>query len=181
MEFLFHYASGEVMRLKDIFVLAILACACGDALAQVDLDPFIKKDTFRSISISPTGEYYAATVPDEDKTFLVIMRRADNKVTGTFALGKNTHVEAFEWVNPERVLISTSEKFGQLDKPQWTGELYAMNADGGKAELLVGARAQGEGLGSNIRSKKSEMVAAFVVDSLPGDDKNVLVSIAPFG
>ena len=159
----------------------LLAGLSGPVAAQVDLQQYIKKDAFRDIKISPTGEYYAATVPAEDRTALAILRKSDNKLTGTFALGKNTHVEDFHWVNPQRVLISTSEKFGLLDRPQWTGELYAVDADGGKAELLVGMRVQGQGLGTNIKGKKAERVAAFLVDDLPNDDKNVIISVVPFG
>ena len=159
----------------------LLAGLSGPVAAEVDLQQYIKKDAFRDIKISPTGEYYAATVPAEDRTALAILRKSDNKLTGTFALGKNTHVEDFHWVNPQRVLISTSEKFGLLDRPQWTGELYAVDADGGKAELLVGMRVQGQGLGTNIKGKKAERVAAFLVDDLPNDDKNVIISVVPFG
>lgn len=166
--------------LRLILATAFMVGFSGPVAAQVNIENYIKKDSFRDIKISPTGEYYAATVPAEDRTALAILRRSDNKLTGTFALGRNTHVEDFQWVNPERVLISTSEKFGLLDSPQWTGELYAINADGGKAELLVGMRVQGEGLGTNIKGKKAERVAAFLVDDLPNDDKNVIISVIPF-
>ena len=40
-----------------------------------------------TIKISPTGEYFAATVPLEDRTALVIMSRTDKKLLGTFQLG----------------------------------------------------------------------------------------------
>ncbi len=110
------------------------------AVAQVDVQRFIRKDKFESIKISPGGEYLAATVPLEDRTVLAIIRRADNQLTGTFALAKNSHVSGFWWVNPGRVVLSVAEKFGQLDQPLGTGELFAMDADGGKATVLVGYR-----------------------------------------
>ena len=113
-------------------------------------------------------------------TALAIMRRADNKLTATFQLGRNTHVNEFWWVNAERVLISIAEKFGEMDQPRLTGELYAINADGSKGELLVGQRVVGAGLGTKIQPKKVERVAAFLVDDLPGDDKRVVISVMPF-
>jgi dipeptidyl aminopeptidase/acylaminoacyl peptidase len=160
---------------------ACLALASGIASAQVDVEAFVRKDKFGDIKLSPNGEYYAATVAFEDSTALVVMTRTGNKVTGSFSLGKNNHVEDFWWVNPERVLLSVSQKFGLLDEPQLTGELYAMNADGSKKENLVGYRVESRGAGTNIQPKKVEDVAGFLVDTLPGDDKFVVVMVRPFG
>ncbi|MCD7100374.1 S9 family peptidase [Stenotrophomonas sp. MMGLT7] len=161
-----------------IAALAMLALA-GGAFAQVDVEAFVKKDKFTDIKISPTGEYFAATIPQEDKTALAIIRRSDNSLAGSFALGRNTHVGSFDWVSDQRVLIGISEKYGQLDKPQPTGELYAINADGSGADLLVGYRVAGRGVGTRIQPKKVESVAAFLTDTLPGDDRGVVVSVWP--
>ncbi|UNK50657.1 S9 family peptidase [Lysobacter sp. S4-A87] len=151
------------------------------ALAQaVDVRAFVKKEAFRDIKLSPNGDYYAATVVLEDRTALAIMRRSDNALTANFRLGNNTHVDNFWWVNPERVVISMAEKIGALDQPQATGELYAINADGGKPEFLVGQRMLGGGPGTKIQPKKVEKVAADLVDELAGNDKSVVVSISPF-
>ncbi|MCH6483175.1 S9 family peptidase [Pseudoxanthomonas sp. LH2527] len=167
------------------WILAALAAglvlASQVAAAQVDVQRFIRKDKFDTIKISPGGDYLAATVPLEDRTVLAIMRRSDSKLTGTFALDKNSHVSRFWWVNPDRVVVSIAEKFGQLDQPLGTGELFAVDADGGKATVLVGFRIGTQQVGSNIQQKKPEQVHAFLVDSLPADDKGVVVSIWPWG
>lgn len=156
-----------------------LLLSVGNAVAQVDVSAFIKKDKFTDIKLSPSGDYFAATIPMEDKTALAIMRRADNSIGATFLLGKNTYVSEFAWVSDTRVVIAIAEKFGLLDKPQPTGELYAINADGSGVELLVGYRAKGSGLGTNIKVKKTEAVAAYLTDTLPNDDRNVVVGIWP--
>lgn len=156
-----------------------LLLSVGNAAAQVDVSAFIKKDKFTDIKLSPSGDYFAATIPMEDKTALAIMRRADNSIGATFLLGKNTYVSEFAWVSDTRVVIAIAEKFGLLDKPQPTGELYAINADGSGVELLVGYRAKGSGLGTNIKVKKTEAVAAYLTDTLPNDDRNVVVGIWP--
>lgn len=168
------------MRTWIVCVALGFVLLTGNAAAQVDVGPFIKKDKFTDIKLSPGGEYFAATVPMDDKTALAIMRRADNSLGATFQLGKNTYVSEFAWVSDTRVVIGIAEKFGLLDKPQPTGELYAINADGSGVELLVGYRAKGSGLGTNIKVKKTEAVAAYLTDTLPNDDRNVVVSIWPF-
>ncbi|GAA4861932.1 alpha/beta hydrolase family protein [Luteimonas vadosa] len=163
-----------------IAVAAIFCAGLMEAAAAVDVSPYVKNDRFESLQISPTGEYYAAAVPLEDRTVLVVMRRGDNAVTGTLNLGKNTHIHEFTWVNADRLIIGTSEKFGLLEQPVLTGELYGMNANGGQVELLVGQRMRGEGLGTKIQKRKVEHVAAFLIDTLPAEEKNVLISVSPF-
>ncbi|MEB1527874.1 alpha/beta hydrolase family protein [Xanthomonas sp. WHRI 7945] len=152
----------------------------GSAQAQVDLEPFLRKDDVTDLKLSPTGEFLAATVPMEDKTALTVIRRSDNKTVGSFALGKNSHVSDFTWIGNGRLLIEVAEKFGALDKPIPTGELFAMNADGTAAELLVGFRVASKGPGTRIQPKKVEAVAAFLAGTLPDDERNVVVTVWPF-
>ncbi|HEX7803438.1 MAG TPA: S9 family peptidase [Pseudoxanthomonas sp.] len=161
---------------------ALLACVpvVADAQEKVDVGSFIKKDVFEQITISPTGDYYAATVPMEDRTGLVVMRRSDLKVTASLAMGKNSHIEDFVWVSPTRLIIGMAMKFGSEDRPYLTGELFAMNADGSEKGLLVGQRKQASRVGSRIQMATNQDVVATLVDTLKDDDDNVIVAISPF-
>ncbi|MNK12169.1 Prolyl tripeptidyl peptidase precursor [compost metagenome] len=161
--------------------LALMMCgALAGQAGAVELDRYLKRDDFADIKISPEGDFFAATVPMEDRTALAILRRSDNKVVGSFVPPTKNHAVDFNWVNRDRVLISLAEKWGALDEPRLTGELFAINADGGRGELLVGYRVESNGPGTRIQPKKVEDVAAFLIDELPQDDRNVLVSIRPF-
>ena len=171
---------GIAVKFLGCAVLVALGVLGSPAASAVDVQAYVKKDSFNDIKLSPNGDYYAATVTLEDRTALMILRRSDNKLTANFRMGRNTHVADFWWVNPERVVIGMAEKFGALDKPQPTGELYAINADGTQPDILIGQRVQGAGLGTLIQPKKVERIAAFLVDDLPSDDKGVVVSVMPF-
>jgi dipeptidyl aminopeptidase/acylaminoacyl peptidase len=167
-------------------LLAIVSCVAvhvrpAKAADAVDLGMFVRRDAFTDIKLSPDGEFLAATVQREDRTGLVVLSRKDNRVVSAASLGKNNHVADFWWVNPERVMFSVAQKLGSLDLPQLTGELYAMNADGSKKENLLGYRVENEGPGTRIQPKKAEAVAGFLVDTLPDDDRNVVVMVRPFG
>jgi dipeptidyl aminopeptidase/acylaminoacyl peptidase len=165
-------------------LVAALVCATSTsvcATTPVDVAAYVRPDDFGSIKLSPNGDYYAASVPLEGKSVLAIIRRSDNKPTAGFSLGRNSYVYDFDWVNPERVLISMSEKIGALDNPQLTGNLYAVNADGTGAEILVGQDVNVMSTGSHIQTKKTERIAAFLVDDLPDDDRNVLIAVSGFG
>ncbi len=166
----------KVRRRGLLLVLAMVALPAG---AAVDLGQFVRKDEFNEIKISPSGEYYAATVPLENGTALTLFRRADLKGIGGFRPRRDAHVNGFEWVSDDRVLISIAEKFGMLDQPQPTGEIYTLDALGGRPDLLVGFRVQGNGAGTRIQPKKVEDVAAFLIDGLPGDDRNAVIAVWP--
>jgi dipeptidyl aminopeptidase/acylaminoacyl peptidase len=177
------------MKFRYIFSLVLAALpwlaspvdVSAQAASPYNVEDFIRKQKFNDIKISPTGEYYAATVPVERKTALVIIRRADSKLMASMtAPGDRVHVYDFWWVNDERVLLSIAEKFGELEQPSLTGELYAVNANGGKGEILVGSRVRSDGPGTRIQPKKVESVIADLVDSLPGNNKEVIISVSPF-
>lgn len=166
-------------------LLVAIAIAAPASFAQApkphEVEDFIRKPKFNDIKISPTGEYYAATVAVERKTILVVLRRSDNKPTAQVHIpGDRTHVAGFWWVSDKRIVVSAAEKIGEQEEPRLTGDLYAVNADGGKGELLVGQTLQVDTMGTNIRGKRQEDVAAFLLDDLPADDKNVLIKVIPF-
>jgi hypothetical protein len=52
-------------------MLLVALPAAAQTAAAVDLQPFLRKDNYEAIKISPTGEFYAATVPLADRTILV--------------------------------------------------------------------------------------------------------------
>lgn len=159
--------------------LSVFCALAAPEAGAVDVHSYIKKEAFTDIKLSPDGDYYAATVALEDRTALVILRRSDNKLTANFSTGRNSHVAEFHWVNPERVVISMAMKIGSLDAPQLTGDLYAIDADGSKPDILVGQHVQGD-LSSRIKPKKVEEIQAYVTDDLPTDDKAIVISVHPF-
>ena len=84
-----------LLRLVVLGVAVVLASNAG-AAAAVDVGAFVKKDRFETIKISPTGEYYAATVPFErpDRAgHPASIGQQDH--SRRFSTGKNTHVSEF--------------------------------------------------------------------------------------
>jgi dipeptidyl aminopeptidase/acylaminoacyl peptidase len=162
-------------------IFLMLSLSAASVRAQADVEAFLQRDVLKHVTISPTGEYLAMTVPRESDTGLVIMRRADLKVTAAVTLGKNVHVQDdFRWVSPTRIVFNMAEKFGSADTPMSTGELLAIDADGGKMQLLVGFRVDDGGSSTRIHSTKSEPVYAEMVDDLPNDDRFAIISVSPF-
>lgn len=151
------------------------------ALAKQQIDPFIADGGIREIKISPTGQYLAMSVRVDGQTGLLVRNVSDGKTTAVMRFTRDTHVNNFWWVNDQRLIMSLSETFGTRDDPLPTGELYGMNADGGRKQILAGFRAITAHTGTRLGGKKEDAVAAFMVDTLAEDPDNVLVAIRPYG
>lgn len=165
-----------------VFSLAVFlsGASVAQSVPQIPVEDFLKRDVFQSLVLSPTGEYIAATVPLEDRTSLVILRRSDMKQMGHATLQAKTVVVDVYWVNPNRILFSVGRKEGQLSIPQVTGEFFGLNVDGSGQGAIVGMSAPIRDMGSKIARKTNE-VYADMVDTLKDDDKNVLVAIYQVG
>ena len=163
------------MRISKAMALLLAWCICAPAFAQVDLDAYLRRDTYERIKISPTGEYLAVTLPLEDRTVLAIMRRADKVITAKAMGGEHSLVDDFWWANDERVVVSMAQRLGTQDAPFATGELHAVNADGSKGMLL----ASPQGVNDEVNIGVIRMIAdpaVFMIDPLAGDERNILVS-----
>jgi dipeptidyl aminopeptidase/acylaminoacyl peptidase len=147
-------------------LLSLAWPAAAQTAAAVDLKPFLRKDSYERIKISPTGEYYAATVPLEDRTILVVIRRSDQKPTAKIEDREDTVIADFWWVNDNRIMASMAKKYGRNDTPSATGELVAVDVDGGRSRWLTGP---------------SDYTYALMHDDLRNDDDNVLITVVPYG
>ena len=75
-----------------------------------------------------------------------------------------------------------AQKFGMLEQPQATGEILVMDATDEGPRPLVGYRAAGglkTGSRVGVGSSKSN-VAAIDMEMIPGDDRNVMITAAPY-
>jgi dipeptidyl aminopeptidase/acylaminoacyl peptidase len=114
--------------------------AQASAPGPVPIMDFARKSTSESVTLSPTGQYLAVTFPygEKDQTSLAIVDVKDLKVLGTTRFTEGDHVYNVMWVGPDRVAYSRAQRGGRLDQLYWTGELYAMDIDGKKKEVLFG-------------------------------------------
>jgi len=154
--------------------LAALLGAAG-AQAEVPLADFARHIQYSSVKISPDGEYIAADAVVDNRRSLAILRLSDMKATRIIPRGDE--VVAFTWVGKQRLMYTVGEPIGRLERPGPTGELYFVDADGGRNDILFGKRAGKESVGSHIKSVKPEQASAFLIDELRDDDDNILISV----
>ena len=166
-----------MMRKVAILLALAMAGAYAGAATGLDLDAMLKHSQFDIVELSPDGHYLAATMPQDDREGLVVMRRSDSAVTTSFTLGKDEYIHDFSWINNKRLLIRVAEKIGALEQPQDTGQLYGLDFDQKTPDLLVGWATNGDPLtGGN-----KERVAALSVNKVPGDDHHVIITAYPYG
>ena len=168
---------GKDMRIAKAMALLLVWGIGAPALAQVDLDAYLKRDRYERMKISPTGDYMAVTVPLEDRTALAILRLSDKTITAKAIAGENSLVDDFWWANDERVVVAMAQRLGSRDAPYATGELHAVNADGTRPMLLASPKGipdEGLGIGGTIRMTTE--AAVFLIDPLANDERNVLVA-----
>ena len=160
-----------------IVALLAIGAPAGAADGLVPLADFARKVAYQNAKISPNGDYLAVATPVGDQTPLAIIDLKRKKIAGGMGFQRGEHVVSWHWVGPERVVLSIARRQGSLDQPRWTGELFAVNADGSGKTYLYGSRAPTRGM--RTRRVEPEYGGAYVLDPLPRDPKHALVAIVP--
>lgn len=146
-----------MMRRLFVAVAIVLLFVGNHALAKVPVEDFFKDPEFSSVSLSPTGEYIAVSVPREDRTILVAIRVSDMSVVASWDHGARKHIDRIRWVNDERFFMYVSEKQGRYDFRVGTIDLHASDVNGRRRiQIPLGATYQ-------------------IVDTLENDPNNILV------
>lgn len=160
-------------------LLVLPSVVAAQAVKPHDIEDFIREDKFRSVAVSPKGTYIAVTVPVEDKTVLLLLKPGDSQPpTRINVAGKKTHIVDVIWVSDERLVYSVALKDQLDERPNYTGELFAINADGSKSKQLAGyIRDDAMIVGRAGGQAAKETVAMSIINTLPEDDENVIASV----
>jgi len=148
-----------------ILLFAMFVCRLSFAVTVSDLS---RHSEFYNAKISPDGKYLAVLMNDEGKKSLAFMRLSDFEVTYVQKASDDTQAGSYYWVNDERVVIEVEQILGSQAQPTSAGELYAVNYDGSRGEMIFGYRSES---GSLLRAYGGEIISV-----LPDDEKHILVS-----
>ncbi len=167
--------SSTNMKNRIIILLWLLSFT---ALAKpLPIEYFAKQSQFKSIKLSPDGKYFAATVPKEKKTILVVIDRAKMKSVSNLAFGDNEHVSTFFWANNERLVFSKNYQRSSQEKKTSKGEIYAANFDGSNMVQLFGTTFKRH----KKSTRRSDKLMGKVIHSIPTDDHHILVRAKRLG
>jgi dipeptidyl aminopeptidase/acylaminoacyl peptidase len=151
--------------MRFLFTIALIALSFSVAAEEIAFADFARHAQFRDIKISPAGDYLAASAVVDGKAVLSLVRLDDMKGVN-LRPRESGEVYHFWWVAPHRVVYTVAERYSALEMPSLTGELYGVDADGTRKELMLGVR------------QKGEWVYGDVVHPLWAEDGKVLISKA---
>lgn len=159
--------------------LLALCCAAvaGFAWAEAPTpEDFAKSPEVLRARISPTGDYLAVLRILDDKRVVVVLGYPTLELKGVMNFPGRNQVLNFQWVSDDRLIGSVTRDFGRYEFLSPSGELFGMDADGGRTKHLFGYRA-GEDTPSATRGAVRQLASADIIDPLWDDKNNVLIQI----
>lgn len=169
-------AIGRMLASRPALTLALtLMAPWWPARAQIDLGPYVRDSSYDEIKISPDGRHFAATVPMEDRTVLVVLdREAGNKVVAGGMGVRDSAVRDFWWADDSRVVLSMAQTLGSEDVLYATGELHVLELGGKRVRRLFGVQ---DDHGLVQRAGSSVIVEeADVIDPMLENPDEVMIS-----
>jgi dipeptidyl aminopeptidase/acylaminoacyl peptidase len=141
------------------------------------IDAFIKPSSYEQVKLSPDGQLIALVVPQGEHSLLATFRRADLKPVGQFAMEPKSRITGLWWVDNTRLVLNYARQDGLLARPQSTGELIGVNADGTRSLFLTGERGGGDEEGKTFAMRRNTAtVWAEWIDTLPEFPRQALVA-----
>lgn len=156
------------MKISNLWLVAALVFPVLANTAEIKdevLENYAKHAQYLDVKISPNGKHLAATSRNTDGVVqLTVLDIKNNKILSVTQGKGNESVASFNWVNDGRLIMTMAREVGSLDMPLPTGEIFAMDADGGNQLILTGPRSDG-----------GEYEFAQVLDMLPDEEDNILI------
>lgn len=165
------------MRIAAVASLLALTVATAGA-AEVPLADFARHEKFHDAEISPDGRYLAVTGIIGDRRMLSLVRLSDMK-TVSIKPRDREDVDRFWWVAPDRVMYTIAVHFGSILNPQGTGELFTVDAEGEKSQIIFGVR-MGNELSGGSDGGISERATGELVTPLRDDPKHAVIASYPW-
>ena len=107
---------------------------------SIPTSTFFRYAEYTQVKISPDGRYLAvvSVAPgDELPEQLTFIDTRTMRVTAHYHVIGEQMIYELWWVNNDRVVFTTATQTGSLDRPLLTGDIWAINVDGGNLQTLA--------------------------------------------
>lgn len=168
----------ESRQMNKIIITILLVAFALPAIADSH-DEIFDHYAYGDAKLSPDGSKIAFSIRAEGKMAIAFIARDSKKTLGSLTFPGINEVGSFQWVNNERVVINMVRKKPWREEPIFYGELYAVNYDGSRGEMIYGYSAGEKQLGTRFKKKESTYGWGELVDPLLTDDKHILISSTP--
>jgi len=162
------------------FSLVIIIITFSNASFALPTPAEIAADNeFVNVKISPDGKHLAFAIITDSKRQLVVMELDGMKQVGGANFGAKQQVGKFYWANNERLVMEVLEHDPWAERPRFFGELFAIDYDGKRGEIIYGYRGGEQQLGTKLKRKEAVRGWARVINLLPSDEENILITSQP--
>jgi len=159
---------------------SLLLSGAPRATEVLPLDVFTRSDELGTMKISPDGEFLAVTTGQHGAEFLNFVRLEDRKLVSGIRAPEGLEIDEFHWASNTRVIFMIAERQPGRVQPTPTGEIFAVDRDGGRQVRIYGYRAGESTTGTHQRVRQASYATAEVVSLLDGDDRNILITEMPW-
>lgn len=166
--------------MKSFLLLGLLLLSPVSFAEQIPLDDFVRHGDYFDMKISPDGKHLLARARVDGIVGLLFLEADTMKFVGGVRPHEGDQIHSAQWINSERVIYQYAEKFSRFDQPIATGEIFATNIDGSKAEFLYGYRAGEAARGSRIKKREDTRATPYIISLLDGDDEHILIIEHPW-
>ncbi len=141
---------------------------------------FTRHDVTGTAKISPDGEAIALTAGRYGRESLHFLRVKDMEPIGGVRASEGDELWRFDWVSPTRAIFSLAERHFGRARPMGTGEIFAIDRDGGRRELIYGYRAGEKQTGTRFAARQASRATGELLSRMKDDDKHILIVEYPW-
>lgn len=147
----------------------------------ISIDDFSKTATYDSVKISPDGKYLAVAFNQKEKSAFAIIDRISKQYICSASTGaENTSVGDIYWISDNRIVYTINENKSWDKTPISTGELYGINADCSKHDIIFGYRAGQKSTGTRLNKRKEMNGNQRIINTLKNDKEHILIQFYPW-
>ncbi len=168
-----------IVRLAMAGLLACVCAGTAHAAVPVSFADLARHPQYQQVKISPDGRHLAATAIISGQIMLSLIDLNTGKIFNARPPAKEDVID-FWWASPTRVLYIEGEHVGGITAPLATGELFAIDADGGNPFMLFGYRSAEFKTSTTARHVTPELGSASFLSTIAGDPDHVLIEVTPW-
>jgi dipeptidyl aminopeptidase/acylaminoacyl peptidase len=175
------------MRRISLLLGAIL---CANVFAQtpavappagpLPIESFTKFDEFGGLKISPDGAFVALLTGKNGRGALLFVDLKNKKIVSGIRAPEDGEIDEYHWISPTRLVYMIAQRYAGRARPTPTGEIFAINRDGGSNRQLYGYRAEESTLDTHLPTRKASYATPELLSSLKKDADNILIAEYPW-
>lgn len=134
---------------------------------------------YQDAKISPDGKHIALVVSKDGRRKLAVVNSSDFTAVGGVDFGNKQEVGEIFWANNMRIVIKVMVNEPWDDRARFYGELFAIDYNGKRGEMIYGYRAGQSSTGSKLTKKVGIVGWAQIISLLPDEEDEILISSRP--